>query len=84
MAYIPFGVRFMAHCTNSVYGHSGADRKVFFFFFFSCFVGCVYVDIDNDVTFSFFVRCVYRAMYVFHIHQHAQLSSRSGLGNMMA
>ena len=45
MTYIPFGVRFMVHCIQSVYGYSGFDRKsklllllllLFFYFFVFC------------------------------------------------
>ena len=33
LAYIPFGVWFMAHCIHCEYGHSGVDWKDKLFYF---------------------------------------------------
>ena len=72
LAYIPFGVKFMAHCIHSVYGYCGVDRKGNFFFFFFFFVRCVYGGIDKEVKlFTFCTLCLFRKIC---IPQHAQLS----------
>ena len=61
LVYIPFGVRYMAHCIHSVYGHSGKC--------FSFFARCVYVDGDREVKFVFFLYALFFcAMYAFHIY----------------
>ena len=69
----PFGVKvYGALCTLRV-----RTGKIFFYF-----VHCVYDDVDKKIKIFLFVRCVYRAMYAFHIcPKYAQLSSRSWLDN---
>ena len=81
MAYVPFGVRFMAHCMHSVYRQSDVDRKgkLFFPFLYAVFM----LILIRKLSILLFVRCVYSAMFAFdNIPKHAQLSSRSGLDNM--
>ena len=66
------------HC---VYGHSGVDRGGKLLFYFA---RCVYVDVDREVNrfFFLFVRCVYCAIYAFHIYPVIKSERASRLDNM--
>ena len=81
--YIPFDVRFKAHCFHSVYRHSGVNKKVTgfflcvcvcfflcFFFFFCCFVflyAVFMIVLIRKLSGFLFVRCVYFSISAFHV-----------------
>ena len=70
MAYIRFGVRFMALCVHCVYGLSGVDRKGKLFI--SLFVRCVSVSVDKKVKLlPFSMLCLSRIVCILHIPTHS-------------